>query len=827
LLQAVLRRHPDRSCTASEATSWRLQSLFIHYRRILELNNTALELMSEMERALGGEYIFDRTFLETSVARLSTCVYHVVYSLNALTANAHVALYDRFQEIKDRLQQILAGGPPLNDHTPIISFEEIDWDMEPQVGLPAVCLTQVHRRSGTRIMDGFVVTAAACHVILMKECTVSEGGVTPDSVTQGIREHLQNLTGRPDGTPDDTGFTVSLVMAGTPLDPPAAIRTGIPAPHVVQTIHDLLTQALSSGKDICNLSPVVMVQEERVSALHGEVLTRPSTPVDYPSPRAELLEVTAHHPAAPQSMDRYLLRRAHPFDLVTSEIGVRPAGQPLGEGPGPFDTLPNGRVRGSALLTPTALRELAETALMLERLLGRACSMRWCLLKDGETAVCSVAPLKSGEPEPYSDMAAVIAQAHTLCRGGQTVQSGAAAGTVVHVTDTFDPQAFPAGAIAAAATASPRLAPLLQRAGAILTAAGTAAGHLATVARELRVPAIFGLPDLLSKVPAGARVTVDAGEGAVYDGILDGLLRYTGADLDPGDPEYRLLRSLLRFILPLHLVDPNAPDFTPLACRSYHDIIHFCHERAVVELANLQVSRPGLAGLRTRRLHTGVPLDMRILDIGGGLAPETHDPIAPDDIQCEPLSLFLQGLGQSKAWDQTPADLRLRDVFRGMSQTSQALNTQPDQFAGNLAIIAGDYLNLSLRLGYHFSVIDTLLGTDPQRNYVYFRFVGGLADARGRERRARFIHHVLSTLDFNVSQKGDLVTGRLKLAPPECLREAVRTLGVLTAFTRQRDTTMQSDSDPMALFERFSSLFLQPAADQTGDLKKGGPCFIN
>ncbi len=190
-------------------------------------------------------------------------------------------------------------------------------------------------------------------------------------------------------------------------------------------------------------------------------------------------------------------------------------------------------------------------------------------------------------------------------------------------------------------------------------------------------------------------------------------------------------------------------------------------------------------------------------------------------LRCEPMRIFLEGLGCPEAWEQANAELKIGDVIAGLSKTADALNAPAACLAGNLAIIGGDYLNLSMRLGYHFSVIDALLGRDPQRNYVYFRFAGGLADARKRERRARFIYHVLTAMDFNVSQKGDLVVGRLKWAPPICLRQAIRTLGMLTVFMRQRDTALHSDNDARELFGRFAGRFMQPDDDSR---KEGELC---
>jgi pyruvate, water dikinase len=126
----------------------------------------------------------------------------------------------------------------------------------------------------------------------------------------------------------------------------------------------------------------------------------------------------------------------------------------------------------------------------------------------------------------------------------------------------------------------------------------------------------------------------------------------------------------------------------------------------------------------------------------------------------------------------------------------------------NLAIVSHDYMNISLRLGYHFSVIDAHLGTDGSRNYVYFRFAGGLADPERRNRRARFISQVLKAMDFSVSVKGDLVIGRLKMVESEILRSALSILGALTAFSRQRDTSLYSDADMQTLFTIFADTFL-------------------
>jgi pyruvate, water dikinase len=43
-----------------------IRSLFSKFQIILDMNTKLLEKMALMERALGGEYIFDKAFLESS-----------------------------------------------------------------------------------------------------------------------------------------------------------------------------------------------------------------------------------------------------------------------------------------------------------------------------------------------------------------------------------------------------------------------------------------------------------------------------------------------------------------------------------------------------------------------------------------------------------------------------------------------------------------------------------------------------------------------------------------------------------------------------------------
>jgi pyruvate,water dikinase len=328
-----------------------------------------------------------------------------------------------------------------------------------------------------------------------------------------------------------------------------------------------------------------------------------------------------------------------------------------------------------------------------------------------------------------------------------------------------------------------------------VTEIGTSIGHLATIARELRVPAIFGAAGVMERLPEGTEVTVDAAEKTIYLGIVESLLasRESGAELYPTDPEYAALRRLLRWIMPLDLIDPDSAGFTVANCRTYHDIIHFAHERSIEELLKIQDNGPELKGNYVRKLEIDMPIDLFVLDIGGGVSAAAGDFIRMDEVNSKPFLAFLQGLTFKEVWDRNSMPLSVRDVISGLDRTFSAINNAPEYAGKNHAILAGNYMNVGLRLGYHYSVIDSYLSGNVNQNYVYFRFAGGFADENHRRRRAEFIRGILERLRFRAAVKGDLVLGKLKLAVDEEIVSALRVLGELTAFTRQIDLAMDSE----------------------------------
>jgi pyruvate,water dikinase len=750
---------PPRRTSGHVAPEESARSVFSKFRALLEANTAALTAMAAMERMRGGEYIFDRAFLETSARAVADYAHQAVYAVNAMTGNAHVALFDRFTQVAAAVEDILAGRPEPDDALLVRPIARLRLEDRGRVGEEAAALGELAGQLGLPVPRGFALSHAAWDA----------QGLTP-----AAREALAAALGDAD--------------AG--LHGPVQVRVTATGPHGDVARQETLSPTAKAESVATTLAGLARAAAADLGLRPGQATF------------AALL--LAAPPATLRGTIETMRRQADGSACLA--LSLRPDG---GAGPAalrllarahPFARLPGtDTAQGEAApLTDAAAALLAGRAMAAERLLGAPLTLGVAVAASGESVVEAVRlELPTAAAAPVRPPLAAA-----LVRGGDAACLGAASGAVVHVGEATPMGIFPRGGVAVARSASPALAPVVRRAAAVVTEVGDPAGHLAAVARELRVPALFGVPDAMRALAEGASVTVDADLGAVFAGALENR-PVSDSGLAPDDPEYLLLRRLLRRVATLTLTDPDAPEFSAAGCRSLHDILHFAHDRAVAALAGLRGT--DLAAEPARRLTLPVPLDLRLLDIGGALAPGGTDLAA---VRSRPLAAFLAGLLTPGMWDAAPARLGLGDMLGAMTKPL------PDA-TGNLAIAARNYCNVSLRLGWHFTVVDAYLDRNPEKNAVYFRFAGGMAGSGARRARAAFLHMVLARLGFKVETAGDLVVARRKLLEAGEAEDALRLLGALCAFARQRDTGLAGEDDALALAGAFRAA-LAAARDAAG-----------
>lgn len=816
-----------------------VKALFSKFRMILELNTQFLEKIAEMETALGGEFIFDRAYLHSSLREIGKLVSQVIYSLNALTVNRYVQLFDRFQTISATLENIVEGGFGPFGNKLTVPHSLIRWEMGPLIGQEHACLGEIAHRLQHRIPDGFVVTVTACRRFMAENDLENRIKHLRIDTATGKPNPLEIQTLIRDATvSEETELALGKELAElfqrrgveTPLSvsscfPGLAIvestryalkrdfdGTGKkPGEHYKEMLADSFLSYFQQQPDVdSGKLPAVAVafQEKPEPRLQGTLRT--FVPEDRMAGEiaVRLNDGGNETTAAKHSHEVYRVRKSYPFMLLESKIEAKPLKAPLPEGGNALDRTKNNLLRGSSLVSKDSLTALLEIGVEIERIFGSPQQIDWMETQSGQRIILAATPITDEPADALSvnKLTAELKNAVLLLEGGETAQVGTAAGRIVPVTDSFRPEDFPVGSIAVARNASPLLSPILRKAGAMITEIGSPAGHLATVAREFRIPTIVGAKAAVAKLREGMEVTIDTEECKVYQGLIPSLLTFKSFPLGlmSADPEYGILRHLLRWIVPLNVIDPESPHFSPEHCQSLHDIIHFAHEKAVDEIVNLHSRHRQFKSLPTRSLETTIPLNIAILDMWDGILPKAGPRVRESEIVSAPFKALLRGLVSKAAWEQEPAAISLRDIVTGMGRTQDLLNSRPEFAGQNLAIVSREYLNLSLRLGYHFNVVDSYLSSSINENYIYFRFVGGFADPNRRHNRALLIRSVLEHLDFKVTIKGDLVVGKLKMVEFGEMEAVLVHIGELIAFTRQLDIKLVSETEVQRFLTKFT-----------------------
>ncbi|MDY0040961.1 MAG: phosphoenolpyruvate synthase, partial [Desulforhabdus sp.] len=269
---------------------------------------------------------------------------------------------------------------------------------------------------------------------------------------------------------------------------------------------------------------------------------------------------------------------------------------------------------------------------------------------------------------------------------------------------------------------------------------------------------------------------------------------------------YDTLKRAAQWIIPLNLINPKAPNFNPSGCQSLHDIMRYVHEVSYGEmfkLSDVVSSGPGTA----LKLHASIPLDLHIIDLGGGLQglkPGAKKANA-DQVICIPFKHLLKGMLHEDLICRGPRPIELKGFFSVMSQQMLTPpNLAAERFGDrSYAIISDKYLNFSSRVGYHYSVLDSYCGDTVNKNYITFTFMGGAADETRRNRRARLIAEILRELHFSVDVVADRITARFQKYERSLTEERLDLLGRLLQYTRQMDMIMNNEQSVLDLATRF------------------------
>ncbi len=103
---------------------------------------------------------------------------------------------------------------------------------------------------------------------------------------------------------------------------------------------------------------------------------------------------------------------------------------------------------------------------------------------------------------------------------GVAASPGVVAGPVKIISSAKEIYKIKPGDILVAAQTNPDYVPAMRKATAVITEKGGRTSHAAIVSRELGIPAVVGIPNLLNSLKNEQVITVDGNQGFVYKGSL-------------------------------------------------------------------------------------------------------------------------------------------------------------------------------------------------------------------------------------------------------------------------------------------------------------------
>lgn len=813
--------------------------LFKKFQSILERNNLILELMADMGDKLGGEYIFDGHYIAEAAEKLGDQVFKLISDYSILNQHKNADLFLAFERIRYAIQEELAGHRVFAVGNPVLDLAAIGHEQSQLAGTKMANLGDIRNRLGLRVPDGFVITTRTFFEFFQRNDLFAKTELAArlwqeenlealEHLAQEVRQRIlraamprrlsQEILGGYDAMAKrQQQRRLKVVLRSSAWGEDGSISFAGQYRSLLNVTRDELVDAyrqlVASAYDMeAWLYRLVkgFHENETAMAVGCQVMIKGlvSGVIHTYAPQAGegvMLANSVWGLCAPvvrgdQSADTIMLNRKPPYGLVSLIVADKPRQLVLAPERGTeWQDLPD-PMQHAASMTPDQMEQLAQAAMSIERYYKRPQEIEWTFDLNGVLHILQTRPLRLQGEEPFAQsITEATRDAEIVFSGkGFVAQQGIAVGRVFLVENDQDLASFPHGAILLSRFTSPRYAAIMHKTQGIITDIGSPTGHMATLSREYRVPTIVNTEIATSLLKNGDEITLDATQNTVYRGNIGALDHFELIEEEVFEDsyEYRLLGRLLRLISPLHLLDPQGDDFTPAACRSYHDITRFIHEKAVEELIQLSEKQGARYLSAPKRLETALPLGLMVIDGGGGTTcPPESQTVKVEQIVCLPLRELLQGMDGLGMWCTEPVAVDLGSFMSSFTRTFSASLARPEEIGRNLVVVLDHYMNINMRLGYHFTIIDAYIAETINDNYIYFRFLGGVTAFIRRSRRAAFIAKVLQHYDFRVEVHGDLVVGRLKKLSQQRMVERMRMLGGLVGYTRQLDARMHTDRD--------------------------------
>jgi pyruvate, water dikinase len=831
-------------------TEKKLRQKYNEFLSVLFENEYALDLISQLEEKLYSNRLVSFPYVKAMVSNLSKRIANVVESLIRLSDGEHVKLREVYAQLEKDIRCELTGKTdPV--YTPIIiPMTAVKKELVDKVGNKMANLGDMHNCCGQLIPDGFTATACAynhfleynnlpqkinsvlselepdnSHQLLETEKAIKKlflEADLPPEIEQSILRESEKLE-KKKGHPIYWAVRSSAIgedLAESSFAGQFSTSLNVRSDQLLQTYKAVASSKYNANVIVYQRMRNIRDDDVAMSVGFLEMIDPVCSGVMYSlnpvQPDNEEIVINAVWGVGELlvegivSADVYVLKREHGFPLVYEETADKEVCLMRLEDGGLKHSIISQDKSNRCCLNKDQLRKLAQMALRIEKHFQGPQDIEWCFDQQDQLYLLQARPLRICEKRQHEQRIPSI-DAAVIASDTQPISPGVGWGKVFKATSVHELTDLPRGAILVLKHSSPRYIGAFRKVAAVIVEKGNWTDHMASVIREFGVPCLVRVDGIFNTLKDGQSITVDADGGVVYDGIVTALqkekttLTKHSATI-PRTESHRLLENMAEYIFPLHLTDPRQDNFASEFCRSWHDILRFCHETALNEMFRLKETSKLRSVKNVFKVQTDLPFALYVLDIMGTAIQGSHRNLIPaEQVKSLPFKRLWEGLTDPEVnWKGPQLQIQARDLFSAMVRTPANMTSQPAD-TKSYALVAPEYLNLSLNIGYHYIVLDCYLTDDAFNNYISLSFKGGAAETQKRNLRVAFVAGVLRHMDFYVSTSGDFLQARLKGESAREFGKKLHTIGHLLGVTRLLDLAMEDEDMVEKCISRFEA----------------------
>ncbi|GAQ93853.1 pyruvate, water dikinase [Thermodesulfovibrio aggregans] len=817
-----------------------LKEKYSYFQKVLNENNHVLSIMADLEEKLSGEYLFDMHYIKTSVTAISDGVRDIIENLNALSEGKYKALEKVYSEIKEKIEKILASKIeiPVTDFT--ISLDKLDKDSVTIAGGKIAHLAELKNILKLPTPEGFSVTSYAflkfleltgikekiseilnsVEITKIDELTRASEKIqqliinakVPDEIANSIKKSYEELckkinkkcavSVRSSAIHEDSDFSFAGQYSSFLNVPEDLIvetyKKVIASLFNTRAIFYFKTKGFSETEMVMAAGVLSMVNAKAGGVMYSK---NPN------NPESENIIINAVKGLGKLVVDgavtaeTYIVSRK-PDISILEKIPGKQNKMLLCKEEGDIEEIPLPDSHATLSLSDEQIVELSKMALKIEEYYGCPQDIEWAVDENDNIFILQARPLRIIEKKESKVLLPTrIKDYNILVEKGITACKGVGYGKAFVLKSEEELKDFSEGDVLVAKHTNPKYVVIMNKASAIVTDVGSPTGHMASLSREYNVPTLINTENATKMIKHGQEITVDATNCVIYEGKVEELIEAYKSIKEPFKETtlFKTLQKVLKLIVPLYLVDPLAEEFKPENCKTFHDITRFCHEMVMYEMFTMWDKYD--SEHHAVPLIAEIPIGVLVLDIEGGLKEDVRK-ATPENIISIPLQAILRGMRSMQWPGPPPVDAKgfLEMVAHTVSIPEEQLRETAKK---SFCIITKNYMNFSIRLGYHFSMIEAYTGENINDNYIKFFFKGGGAALDRRLRRVKLITEILKKMNFRVSVKEDVIDAILtKYTIPE-IEKRLEILGKLTAYTKQLDMVLFNDMVAQMYTEDF------------------------